>query len=88
MACIIHPRGCTGDADVELEVEGNEGAKCMRERGEGERGEWEWDEGWGGLGGVLGREPSVGLSRQKEKPRPIPVGGSRGAAGEEALEVA
>ena len=40
--CIIHLRRCTGDADAELEVEGNEWEKCMRERGE-----WEWDEGWG-----------------------------------------
>ena len=47
----------------------------MRERGEGERGEWEWDKG--GLGRALGGEPSVGLSRRKGKPRPIPVGGGR-----------
>ena len=56
-------------------MEGDEGEKCMREREEGERGEWEWDEG--GLGRALGGEPSVGLSRRKGKPRPIPVGGGR-----------
>ena len=51
-------------------MEGDEGEKCMRERGE-----WEWDEG--GLGRALGGGPSVGLSRWKGKPRPIPVGGGR-----------
>ena len=66
--CIIHLRRCTGDADAELEVEGNEWEKCMREREE-----WEWDEGRGGLGGVLGGEPSVGLLRRKGKLRPIPM---------------
>ena len=86
--CIICPRGCTGDADTELEVEGNEGEKCIQEKGEGERGEWEWDKGRAGLGRALGGEPSVGLWRQKGKPRPIPLGGNRGAAGEEVLEVA